>query len=286
MRSSAIVRIVLYSIAILVLLSILAGSLLLNTFMVNTDWESFFISENTGNLSSVGSVSAQEVRDIEIEWAAGSITIRPGDVTEITFEESEGLSEKEQMVWSQKGDKLVIQFCKTRLFFGVSIDSPKDLVITVPRDWTCGELEIDAASAHVEVTDMTIGTVDFDGASGVSELENCHVDHLDVDTASGDILFSGTLTELDCDAASASCTLQLTNTPRRIDADMASGDLRLTLPEGCGFTVNLTALSGDFTSDFPTTSRNGNHIYGDGGCIINVSALSGDVTIYKGSAAE
>lgn len=284
MRTSAIVRIVLYSIAIVVLLSILAGSLLLNTAFVNTDWESFFISENSGTLGSVGSVDANTVRDIAVEWAAGSITIRPGDVTEITFSETEGLSEKDQMIWSQKGDKLVIQFCRTRVYFGISIDMPKDLEIIVPLDWNCGTLEIDAASAEVKVMDMTIGTVDFDGASGVCKFENCHVDHLDVDTASGNIQFSGTLTELDCDAASASCELLLTNCPKRIDADMASGDLRLTLPEDCGFTVKIDALSGDFTSEFPTTSQNGKRIYGDGSCVINVSALSGDVTIYKGSA--
>lgn len=286
MRSSAIIRIVLYSIAILVLLSILVGSLLLNTIFINTDWGSFFVSENVGTLSSVGSVDASTVRDIAVEWTAGSITIQPGDVTEITFSETEGLSEKDQMVWSQKGDKLVIQFCKTRVFFGISIDTPKDLEIIVPRDWNCGELEIDAASAEVNVTDLIIGTVDFDGASGVCKFKDCQVDHMDVDTASGDIQFSGTLTELDCDAASASCDLRLSNCPKRIDADMASGDLRLTLPENCGFTVKLEALSGDFTSDFPTLTQNGSYIYGDRSCTINVSALSGDVMIYKGSAAE
>lgn len=286
MKTNAIVRIVLYSIAILVLVSILAGALLLNTFIIDTDWSSFFTSENTGTLASAGSVSAEEIRDIEIEWAAGTITMEPGDVTEITFSETAGLAEKDQMVWSQKGDTLVIQFCKTRVYFGISIDAPKDLKIIVPKDWICGELEIDAASTEVQIKGISIDAVDFDGASGVCEFINCDVNHLDIDTASGDIYYTGTLIELDCDAASASCSLNLTNCPKRIDADMASGDLRLTLPEDCGFTVNLDALSGDFTSDYSTTISNGKHIYGDGSCTINVSALSGDVMIYKESAAE
>lgn len=286
MKTNAIVRIVLYSIAILVLVSILAGALLLNTFIIDTDWSSFFTSENTGTLASAGSVSAEEIRDIEIEWAAGTITVEPGDVTEITFSETAGLAEKDQMIWSQKGDTLVIQFCKTRVYFGISIEAPKDLKIIVPKDWICGELEIDAASAEVQIKGISIDTVDFDGASGVCEFINCDVNHLDIDTASGDIYYTGTLIELDCDAASASCSLNLTNCPKRIDADMASGDLRITLPEDCGFTVNLDALSGDFTSDYSTTISNGKHIYGDGSCTINVSALSGDVMIYKESAAE
>lgn len=286
MRSNAILRIVLYSIAILILVSILAGCLLLNTFMVNTDWESIFTAENTGNVASAGSVSAQEIRSILVEWAAGTITVQPGDVENIEFYETVGLPEEQQMVWSRKGSQLQIRFAKTRVYFGISIDKPKDLVIVVPRNWICGELEIDAASAKVTVSDMTIETVDFDGASGVCQFTNCDVGQFDVDTASGDILFEGTLYEMDCDAASATCTLDLLSCPRRIDADMASGDLRLTLPEDSGFVLELDALSGDFTSDFPTTTKNGKYLYGDERCSIHVSALSGDVVIYKESAAE
>lgn len=286
MRTSAIVRIVLYSIAILILISILAGALFLNNVAIHTDWQTFFTSENIGTVASVGYVPAGEIRDIQVEWAAGDIFIEPGDVSEITFSETAGLAEEDQLIWSKKGDKLVIQFCKTRVYFGISVEAPKSLKIVVPRDWICDELEIDAASAEVTVTNMTINAVNFDGASGVCTFTDCHVKNLDVDTASGDLRFSGTLTELDCDAASASCTMLLSNCPRRIDADMASGDLRLTLPENCGFTVDLDALSGDFTSDFATAQQNGSYVFGDGSCKISVSAMSGDVIIYKGSAAE
>lgn len=282
MKTSAIVRIVLCSIAILVLLSLLVGGLLLNTFIMDTDWSSIhnmLSIENTGTLASAGEVSAAEIRDIQIEWASGSITIVPGDTDVITFSETADLPDSDKMVWSQTGDKLTIQFTRTQVFFGTSIQRSKDLVITVPRDWTCDDLEIDSASARVEITDLTINNVDFDGASGICDFDNCNVGHLDLDTASGNVRFSGTLTELDCDAASASCTIRLQNSPSRIDADMVSGDLDLALPEDCGFTVSLDALSGDFSSDFATTRQDDYYIYGNGSCRISISALSGDVTI-------
>lgn len=283
MRANAIVRIILYSLAILVLISILAGALLLKTFIVDTDWVTVFTTENAGTVASVGSVSADEILDIQVEWAAGTITVEPGDVTEITFSETAGLTEDNRLIWSQKGDKLVIQYMKkySLELFSNGTTIAKDLTITVPRDWICRELEIDAASAQVNVSSMTINEVDFDGASGVCTFTDCHVTKMDIDTASGDIRYSGTLGELDCDAASASCTLQLTNCPKRIDADMMSGDLRLTLPDDCGFSVKMEALSSNFTSDFPTTFQNGRYIYGDGNCVITVSAMSGDVMIYK-----
>ena len=144
------------------------------------------------------------------------------------------------------------------------------------------ELEIDAASADVDIRDMTIQEFDFDGASGRCTLTDCAVGEMSLDTASGDVTFSGTLDTLDCDGASAKLQLELRNTPRSIDMDTASGSLTLVLPEDCGFTVSLDALSGRFSSDFATTTQNGRHIYGDGSCKIDVSSMSGGVTIRKG----
>lgn len=293
-KSSSVLKVLIISIAILLGLTILVGGIIASIFIAKGGE---FVEEITealnieidlgsdsldGTVASTGSVSAEEVSQIEIEWAAGSITLIPGDTDTIQFAEGSGLSVENQMVWKQSGSKLQIQFCKPKVYVGISIgDLSKDLVITVPRDWHCDNLEIDAASAEVKVQDLGISNVDFDGASGRCTLENCRVDEIDLDTASGDILLTGTVNYIDCDAASANCTLMLDNTPRSIEVDSASGNLDITLPEDCGFTVSMEGLSGHFSSDFPTTSKNGNHIYGDGSCRIDVSALSGNVIIRK-----
>lgn len=284
MKRNAIARIILYSIAILLLGSILLGGLILNTVATNFEWDNFLQGSWTdagGELSSVGSVPSSEIRNIQIDWSTGSITIVPGDVDAITYQETGCKDDNDRMVLAMADDTLIIHFTNTRVFWGITIDTPKDLLITVPRDWSCNELEIDVASAQVTIRDLTIETVDFDGASGVCKFENSQVGHLDMDTASGDVRFNGMLQELDLDAASASCTLVLTQAPKRIDADMASGDLDITLPENSGFSMKLDAVSGDFSSDFPTTIQNDCHVYGDGSCRINVSAMSGDVVIRK-----
>lgn len=290
MKTNAIVRIILFSLAILVLLGILAVGLGVGMYMFtgNVFSDSVYHIEmddqiSGGTVASVGSVDASQIRQLEIEWVSGSITIEPSENTDqITFSETEQTEDKYKMVWKQSGDKLSIQFCETKVFFGISIDRSKDLVITVPQDWICNELSFEVASADVEIRDLSIREVEFDGASGVCSFENCSVDKLDVDTASGDIEFRGTLQQLDCDAASANCVVEVTNVPRQININTASGDLDLTLPESCGFTVSMDAMSSDFTSDFPTTTVNGNHVYGDGSCRINIEAMSGDVTIRKG----
>lgn len=288
MKTNAIVRIILFSLAILVLLGILIAGLAFRHYSFNFRSFPGYIrgnsAENGGTVSQSGSVEASLVHNIEIDWAAGSITVQPGDTDKIIFSETEVREENLKMVWKQSGDKLVIQFRKDNFNwngFNFGSDLSKDLIVTVPRDWNCKELDLDAASAKVKVSELTIEKVDMDTASGICTFENCNVDEIDFDTASGNVYFSGTLNTLNCDSASASCTVVLTNVPKRINMNGVSGDLDITLPENCGFSASVDSVSGRFTSDFPTTVSGGHYTYGDGSCRIGISAVSGNLYIQK-----
>lgn len=246
------------------------------------------VAQDTVNRTdSTGSASTETIRDIKIDWISGSVTVEPGDVQEITFSESGTATDKYKMVWKQSGDELVIQYSKDSGTpgFGIHIDKgSKDLTVTVPRGWVCDSLELDTASTDLTVRNMIIREMEIDSASGTAKFENCTVSSLDVDTASGDVTFSGSLNELDFEAASASFTGVLENVPDQVNMDSMSGDLTLTLPEDAGFTVSLDAMSSDFSSDFPTVKKNKSYVCGDGHCKIDVDAMSGDVSILKQQA--
>ena len=236
---------------------------------------------------SVGSAAPAAIREIKIEWISGSVTVEPGDVQEITFLESGNGTDKYEMVWKQSGDELVIQYSKDSSIAGFGLhfgDGSKDLTVTVPRGWVCDSLELDTASTDLTVRDMIIREMEIDSASGTAKFENCTVSSLDVDTASGDVTFTGSLNELDFEAASASFTGVLENVPDKVKMDSMSGGLTLTLPEDAGFTVSLDAMSSDFSSDFPIVKKNKSYVCGDGHCKIDVDAMSGDVSILKQSA--
>lgn len=236
---------------------------------------------------SAGSADPAAIREIKIEWISGSVTVEPGDVQEITFLESGNGTDKYEMVWKQSGDELVIQYSKDSSIAGFGLhfgDGSKDLTVTVPRGWVCDSLELDTASTDLTVRDMIIREMEIDSASGTAKFENCTVSSLDVDTASGDVTFTGSLNELDFEAASASFTGVLENVPDKVKMDSMSGGLTLTLPEDAGFTVSLDAMSSDFSSDFPTVKKNKSYVCGDGHCKIDVDAMSGDVSILKQSA--
>jgi len=288
MKRNAIIRIVLWSIALLVLLSVLLTALYVPGALGHIRRESSGEFSGFQNIQGKGfTMDAASVRDLEIEWAAGSIVIQPIDIAEICIAEEGAEQSSNPMVWNVRDRKLSIQYCKDpeRVFvFGMDPElESKDLIIQVPLDWQCNTLEIEAATAKVNIRDLAIREVDFDGASGTCEFESCSVDKLDVDTASGDIRFSGSLITLDCDAASASVYAVLTNVPSRLDMDSMSGDLDITLPADAGFTLRMDALSSNVQSDFETTTKNETLVAGDGHCRIEVDAMSGDVIIRKAS---
>ena len=302
MKANAIIRIIVWSLTIIVLLSIILAVISFDLYRYNAESILQNVAIDRGELTleedspaatiyidqtSEFTFDSNQIHEIEINWAAGSILIMPHDVEKIEVSESGNNDPKYAMECYLKHDKLIINFSEKTKYnnrgFGITLseDLSKDLRILVPRDWNLNTLEINAASAKLEVCDMTIYDVEIDTASGICEFENCNVDTIDLDTASGDIKFVGTLNILDCDAASANVVAILSNTPSQIDMDSMSGDLDITLPPDCGFTVSTEGLTSDFSSDFSTTMKNGNHIHGDGRCRIDVDAMSGDVTIRK-----
>lgn len=283
MKANAVIRIIVFALLIAVLLGILVVGVLVGTL-------GFASGSNPaieGTNSSSGEADPSVVRDINIEWVAGDITIVPADTDVITFTESGSFDEKDTMVWKVSGDKLLIQYNKGNSFnisffsFGTTTNISKDLMISVPRDWLCEELSIDCASANLEISDFTAKSIDFDGASGEGNFANCNVETLSIETVSGDIDYNGELTYLECDGVSARCELVLTNYPKSLTMDGVSGDLDVTLPADCGFSAQMDSVSGNISSEFSTTSENGRLVFGDGSCRIEADTTSGNIIIRK-----
>lgn len=254
MKTNAIVRIVIYTLLVLVLIGILCAGLGVGKFVFH------FGSEN--EILGEGSVSAADIKNLEIDWADGSIQIVTGDTDQISFTESGETGNDYRMAYSVRGDTLEINYSKSGITIGfISIPS-KDLLITVPKDWVCQELELDGASMDIKLDGLT-------------------VDKLSIDGASNSIHFSGNVVSFSCDGASTEITMLCSGSPQNIDIDGAACELDLTLPEDCGFRAELDGLSCDFDSDFPYTNKDGCHIYGNQQCSIRVDGLSCDVTIRK-----
>ena len=279
MKTNAIIRIVIFCLLIVLLLSILVVGIGFRRYAFH--WNSGFSTAANAQQSSSGQVPASEIRNLNIEWVSGSVTVQPGDTDQIQFSESGNFSEDQQMVWYQSGDTLTIQFGRTQAFFGIHVNSDKDLVVTVPRGHVFQELEIDSVSARIDVSDQTAEEMDLENVSGNCTFENCTADELTLDTVSGSIAYQGILNTMECNTVSANCTLTTDSIPEELSLNSVSGDLILELPEDCGFSANIDSMSGSISSEFETTASKNHHTHGDGSCRITADTMSGDIIIRK-----
>lgn len=288
MKSNAITRIILFSLAIVLLLGILAAGVAGYAFFNGLHFEfGIGLSDGIvgGTVASSGKESADAVRSLSIEWLDGSVTIQEGDVDCIEFSERGAFDQNGTMVFKRDGETLRIQYAQKRKFWfftlGFQTSVRKDLVVTVPKGWSANTIRVNAVNSEFTVLDLNANEIKLNTVSGDSRLSGCAVRQLNVDTVSGDVTFNGLVDRLSCDSVSGDCSAVLSAAPKSVDLDSVSGSLRLTLPDGSGFTADIDSVSGSISSSFPTVSNRGSQIYGDGACKISADTVSGSVFIEK-----
>ena len=109
---------------------------------------------------------------------------------------------------------------------------------------------------------------------------------LQAGTASGDIQFSGTVQNVQADSASGDLILECTTLPERAQLQSKSGDVELSVPDGAGFSLQYSVVSGDMESEFPLVGavggKSGSAVYLDGsGSTFHLSSVSGDIALRK-----
>lgn len=272
MKKSAVIRIVVYSLIILVLTAVLAAGILLPRW-----WNRFGAHTGLSGAASGGAAVEQEsVRELEIQWTAGSVTIQPDDIDRIEFSETGG--EEHPMVWKQTMERLVIRYQEGGAWSGWETHS-KDLVIRVPRQWQPEEVEIQTTSARVAVSDLTAGALELNVVSGRTEVAGCTARELSFEGVSGAGKLAGQFGSLDVSTVSGECTLTLGEMSREVELESVSGDMMLVIPEDSGFTAQWDSVSGDLHSELEIRSSGGQYIRGDGAAKIDAESVSGDLTI-------
>ena len=255
MKTNVITRIIVYSLLIVFLVGLLLTCLGVGAFMFNLG---FGTDEyNTGS----GTVSATDIRNLDIDWAAGSVTITTAETDHITFTESGNFSDDYAMIFNAKNGTLSVEYSKPSVWIGFGSTPSKDLTITVPEDWDCDSLEIDGAALNISITGLSVDTIELDGASMK-------------------LSFNGSFDKLDCDGASCKLNLVTSQKPHEIDIDGASCHVDVTLPYGCGFLAQMEGLGSDFDADVEYSRGNGSYSYGDRYCQINMDGLSCSLRIH------
>lgn len=255
MKTNAIVRIILYSLVLVLLLGILAAGLMV-------DFSGFGFrtgGELANELDSEIRFDAESISKISIDWAAGDIKLIADNDSNMAVTPGR-TNDQYPITYELHGDTLKLSYTNASVGIFTGSIPAQDLTIRVPADWICQELEIDGAAVELTIENVSIGTLDIDGAACLVDLQ-------------------GSVAHLDCDGAACELTLECDSVPASIDLDGASCVLKLTLPEECGFRVSMDGLGCSFNSDLPYTVSNGEYLYGDGYCRINADGLSCEITV-------
>lgn len=298
MKRSAIIRIIVFSLIILMLGWLLAAGLARQSHtaiapdLPNSAATSGKTAPSVPNLpavdpetSSVSQTASQGITELEIDWVSGSVTVQPGDTDVICYAETGSFDSKYAMEVTETSHKLKIDFCREDVSKGLGFSGGssirKDLTITVPRDWGCHELTVDTVSASVNLSGLFAENLEYEGVSGTFTADNCTTTAVSLDTVSGSIQFSGAFDRGEFETTSGSITLTLSEPANTMEIDSVSGGVTVAYPDNCGFTVLFDAVSGNFSSDLAGTTHDDRFVSGDGSCQIRMDSVSGSLNILK-----
>lgn len=209
-------------------------------------------------------VDPATVNKISVEWAAGSVNIAYYDGSNITFDDGLDSADSNALFTRTEGTELKIYFNQNT--GNTHNSNGKDLQIQIPKDMTFPEIDIECASAQINVNGII-------------------ADKIELHSISGEINATGEFAFLDVETTSG--TAQVTNTAaliRQIDANTVSGNITVTIPQSIdGFYLEYETVSGEVNTDFNTqssgSSRRGILNYGNSSTKIEAETVSGDFSL-------
>lgn len=270
---------------------------------VNNDTNEIVVSEQA-------SVPADSIQKINIDWVAGSVELRVGSGSEITFSESSyrNLTDRQKMRYSVSNDGVLkVNFCEDldNIFDWFNVDSnmpAKTLVMEVPASLigTLREIEINTVSASIDLSgvygaetdletvsggincaDIAADQLDLSSTSGSIVCENAKAQKLELSNVSGSMRADGEFGQIDAESVSGSTRLGCAVAPAKIDVDGVSGSISVSLPDNAGFTARLDSVSGSISCDFEGKLGSDMVVVGDGSAEYRFNTVSGSLQINK-----
>jgi lia operon protein LiaG len=293
MKTSALIRIFVYSFIALVLTGVLiwgiGGNHNLNFFTFNIFGGSGFSYNDDNYKVGEGEVSNNQVKEIEVNWTAGEVKIVPyiGDGTDsdvITFTEESGtkLEERYEMRYKVEDGVLKIMFAKPNVKFqGIFKSLDKDLVINVPIGTALTDVTIDTISANIDLESITVqNKFDLETISGDIDGALLTADVMDAETVSGKIRWNeADFASVSADTVSGEINGSFLAMPTSIKMETVSGAMTLGLPENDGFNVEYDKVSGNFDCEFNVQVNKDMATYKNGEAKIKLETVSGNMKI-------
>ncbi len=272
---------------------------------------------NASRYTAGGTVIAHPVDSLEIDWIDGGVTVayHKENTVEISETAKRNLSDAEKLHWWLDGDTLRIKYARSDTT--ITGNPQKKLTVTLPEsaDSPLKSVEIASVSGSIHCVPLYAETVKLSAVSGSINAE-CAADTLKASTVSGKIALTASANDVRLSATSGSMeatighaeTLDISGTSGKIRVNATeikkaeihsvsgsveaalqkteslkvgtvSGSVSLSLPKDMGFTADFSTVSGSLNNAISAVRTGNRCVLGDGSAVINVSTVSGGLTL-------
>lgn len=252
MKRNAIAKIVIYSLVVLILTGILVSGL--------ADSIDIGFGGNGTPVDHETRIDVSSTAGLEINWAAGNVVVKAEDVDCIILRETADREIKKPMTYSCYTQTLEINHSEHTVISAFNHPQEKNLEVIVPIGWVCQWLDINGADLEVTIDGIAARELNVDGAGIVLNA-------------------SGNIVALDIDGAGCDVTVSYSEAPKELNIDGAGCVLTASLPDGCGFAVELEGLGCTLETNAETRRIDGQTVHGDGYYKVEVSGMGCDITI-------
>ena len=290
MKTSATIRIVIYSVLALFLAAILVNGLTGESFFgikigekLKLPFSNLSIGYEDAEKCTIGggSVPQSAISEMDINWIAGNVKIEVWEKDTIEFSENyTGNSQSDKMRYYVDDGKLIIQYREGGRLINNSLKG-KQLTIKVPKGKIFDDFEIDSVSSDINIRGVVGRELSIDNVSGEIDIEDVEFDRTSINSVSGSIDVMGKLSAVDCEAVSGRIVIESSICPDRVDFQSVSGSVTLKIPENDGFTARYNSVSGRFDCDFGVALDKKTAVYKEGSAKFDFETVSGKMSIYK-----
>lgn len=255
--------------------------------LYNGDVAIHLLDDPQADLTLDGDTDQLELRLSE----SGILSIRQGKTASASFFFTRGLASADVTLYLPRRLWAFLQVTSVNgdIRIDDGLEADQVIVKTTSGDLTCGcaacrRLTFKSASGDLDCSGFT-GDAQIDTISGDITLSGT-IGSLRACAISGDVEISGSVREARCTSASGDVLLKTEVLPGIMELSSKSGDCEARLPDGGGFTLQYSTVSGDLHSDFPldesTGGKSGSAVYlGGGESVFHLSSVSGDIALRK-----
>lgn len=284
MKTSAVIRIVIWSLVALILTGALISVIVLHGVSFGSDDFAIGFSGNvySGDYNIGGGSISEKINAVTVNWASGKVDISVYDGETVEISETPTDNEDYKLRYRVEDGRLTVHSEKSGFNFGIIRRPKKELTIKIPRAYAedFKELKIDAVSAEIIINGITASqSIETDTVSGGLTAKEITANSLECNTVSGDIKASGAISRFDLDSTSGNADIVSSVPLKKLETDTVSGDVTVTIPENDGFSLEFDTVSGDLDCDFALAKRYGQSIYKNGSAEFEADSTSGDLTI-------